>query len=192
MVHTFMFDADEQQDFLKGLAVEFHLQAGGELWNRHVGFTGDTGMFYEAVQPMYTYSTRTNHPSYGKQQSGLFVDIDPAAEADFLENVRDNAYWGNFRLQQDSCDHYSIVKSTKPGCAYVPAAQGNRSQGAVFFGSEKTILAAAVKDFWQKSPMALEIAGAAGEKPVLTVWLWSRYAEAFDFRAYDTESHAFS
>lgn len=193
LVHTFIYDADDQRDFLKGLAVEFHLHASGELWNRHMGFAGDTGMFYESVQPMYTMNTREYSPLYDKQQvEGQFVSLDPAVDAKLLENVRDNAAWSNFRLQQDSCDHYSIVKSTRPGCAFIPAAQGNRSQGAVFFGSEKAVLAAAVKDFWQKSPMALEIAGAAEEHPVMTVWLWSKYAEAFDFRAYDTVDHVLS
>lgn len=191
LVHTFVFDADERTDYLKGLAVQFHLHAGGELWNRHIGFAGDTGMFYEAVQPMYT--ARGIHPAYKKQQiDGQLADIDPAKEAELLANVRDNASWSNFRLHQDSCDHYSIVKNTRPGCAYIPAAQGNRSKGTVFFGNERVILAAAVKDFWQKCPMALEVAGAAEEHPVMTVWLWSKYAEAYDFRAYDTVSHPFS
>ncbi|AIQ57018.1 hypothetical protein [Paenibacillus borealis] len=192
MVHSFAFDADENTDYLKGLAVQFNMEATGELWNRHVGFTGDTGMFYEAVQPMYTYSGAA-HPVYEQQQiCGQFVPVHLVEEAGLLENVRDNAAWGNFRLQQDSCDHYSILKSTNRQCAYIPAAQGNRSLGAAFFGSESVILGAAVKDFWQKSPMALEVTDAAGEQPALTVWLWSRYAEAFDFRAYDTASHTFS
>lgn len=205
IVHSFAFNADENKDYLKGLAVEFHMHGGGELWNRHVGFTGDTGMFYEAVQPMY--GGRDIHPSYKKQQiDGQFVTIDPDSfrtverngksfqvpEAGFLEMVRDNASFGNFRLKQDYCDHYSIVKSTKPGCAYIEAAQGNRSKGAVFFGSEDVIISAAVKDFWQKCPMALEITNATEESPTMTVWLWSKYAEAFDFRAYDTVKHKYS
>ncbi|KAI7258022.1 hypothetical protein KC345_g10643 [Hortaea werneckii] len=40
--------------------------------------------------------------------------------------------------------------------------------------------------------MALEVKDAAAEQPSMTLWLWSRYAEAFDFRAYDTASHTFS
>ncbi|WP_342564963.1 hypothetical protein NST84_07400 [Paenibacillus sp. FSL R7-0345] len=192
IVHSFVFDADENRDYLKGLAVHFQMQAAGELWNRHAGFTGDTGMFYEAVQPLYTYNSSI-HPLYERQQrDGQFVHINPDTEPALLDNVRDNAAWSNFRLQQDSCDHYSIVKSTVRRCAYIPAAQGNRSSGAVFFGSESGIMAAAVKDFWQKSPMALEITGAREDNPCLSVWLYSRYAEAYDFRAYDTESHAFS
>lgn len=131
MVHSFIYDADENRDYLKGLAVHFQMEAAGELWNRHAGFAGDTGMFYEAVQPLYTYSGI--HPLYERQQTaGQFVHIDPDAEPALLENVRDNAAWSSFRLQQDSCDHFSIVKSTARRCAYIPAAQGNRSSGAVF------------------------------------------------------------
>jgi hypothetical protein len=191
MVHSFIFDADENKDYLKGLAVQFFMHADGELWNRHVGFTGDTGMFYEAVQPMYTY--RGVNLLYEKQLSdGQFVTVDVVSEADFMENVKDNATWSNFRLHQDSCDHYSISKRTKPGCAFVPAAQGNRSKGAVFFGDKSTILSVAVKDFWQKYPMALEISDATKDNPSLTVWLWSKYAQAYDFGAYDTELHEMS
>ncbi|WP_078060198.1 exo-rhamnogalacturonan lyase family protein [Gracilibacillus timonensis] len=191
MVHSFVYDADCENDFLKGLAVEFDLQASGEMWNRHVGFSGDTGMFYEAVQPMYM--EKKTHPAYERQQvHGQFVEIDPVSEGSFLENVRDNASWGNFRLHQGSCDHYSIEKKTRSGCAFIPAAQGNRSRGAVFFGDESVILSTAVKDFWQKCPRALEITDATEDNPTMTVWLWSKYAESFDFRSYDTNKHEFS
>ncbi|NOU62850.1 hypothetical protein GC096_02155 [Paenibacillus sp. LMG 31461] len=191
IVHSFIYDGDENIDFLKGLAVQFHMQAGGELWNRHVGFTGDTGMFYEAVQPIYI--GKDVHPLYEKQQvDGQFITIDPVKDEKLLEHARDNAYWGSFQLQQDSCEHYSVVKRTKPGCAYIPAVQGNRSKGAVFFGCERTIVAVGIKDFWQKCPMSLEVTGAADDQPVLTVWLRSKNAEAYDFRAYDTVSHQYS
>ena len=53
IVHSFTFDIDEKQDFLKGLALELHMEASGELYNRHVGFVCESGMFYEAVQPAY-------------------------------------------------------------------------------------------------------------------------------------------
>ena len=40
--------------------------------------------------------------------------------------------------------------------------------------------------------MALEIKNGASEHPSMTLWLWSRYAESMDFRAYDTVSHKHS
>jgi len=191
MVHSFIYDGDQHQDFLKGIAVQLRLQAAGELWNRHIGFAGDTGMFYEAVQPMY--GRWGDQSPYKKQQlDGQFVDLGQEEDPKFWEVVNDNASWDTFRLQQHSCDHYSIVKRAKPQCAFIPAAFGNRSQGAVFFGDPGAILAVGVRDFWQKYPMALEVDKAAQDDPRITVWLWSKYAEAFDFRAYDTVSHKYS
>ncbi len=190
MTHTFIYNADENKDFLKGLAVEFDMHASGELWNRHIGFTGDSGMFYEAAQSLFMH--RKIHPSYEQQIEGRLVTIDPLEDETLLQHAKDNASWSTFRLQQNSSDQYNIVKSTRQGCACIPAAQGNRSKGAAFFGSESLILSVAVKDFWQKSPMALEVSDATADKPRLTVWLWSKYAEAFDFRAYDTVQHPLS
>ena len=57
IVHSFAFDADEEKDFLKGIGMELQLEASGEWYNRHVGYVGETGMFYEAVQPAYTMYT---------------------------------------------------------------------------------------------------------------------------------------
>ena len=200
IVHSFTFDIDEKQDFLKGLALELHLEASGELYNRHVGFVGESGMFYEAVQPAYfgmgwTYPGQEipeNVKIYQRQQQdGSFIEI-PAEMEQFAEVVADNAHWNNFRLSQDSCDHYLISKRTTEGCAYISAFQGNRSQGTIFFGSKSGVIAASIKDCWQKAPMALEIESAAQEHPVMTLWLWSRYAEPMDFRAYDTHGHTYS
>jgi hypothetical protein len=208
IVHTFIFEADEKSDFLKGIAVEMQMGASGELFNRHVGFACEKGLFYEGVQGMYTgggsyrrgarskakpFSPEERLAIYAKQQTeGQFVQADREQQPDFYEMVDDNAFWNDFRLTQDSCDHYAITKRTVPGCAHILANQGARSNGAVFFGSEGGIVAAAVRDMWQKAPMALEVTGAAGESPKMTIWLWSRYAQPMDFRAYDVVSHFYS
>lgn len=206
IVHTFVFDADENQDFLRGIAVQFDFAAGGELFNRHVGFAGEQGMFYEGVQGLYCGSGSYRRGAkkdlsdldyrldqYENQQlKGQLVQIDREAHREFMTIVDDNAFWGAFRLSQDSCDHYIITKNTVPGCAYITAVQGNRSGGVVFAGSEKHKLAVAVRDFWQKSPMALEVTGMHTERAQLTAWLYSPYAQAMDFRAYDTHSHTYS
>ena len=38
--------------------------------------------------------------------------------------------------------------------------------------------------------MALEVKGMTTDNAKMTLWLWSRYAEPYDFRAYDTASPA--
>ena len=138
-------------------------------------------MFYEAVQPMY--GRWGDQSLYVKRQlDGEFVDLDQETDPRFWEVVNDNAFWSTFRLLQHACDHYSIVKRTKPQCALIPAFR-KPVAGAVFFGDPGAILAVGVRDFWQKYPMALEVDRAAQDDPRMPVWLWSKYSEAFDFRA---------
>ena len=206
LVHSFVYNMNEQTDLLKGLAVEFSMETGGELYNRHVGFVGESGMFYESVQPMYVgggiwgrKNTKRAESGderltlYQRQQiDGQFVQLDPEEMPEFCEVVEDNAAFGDYRMNQPSCDNYVITKRTHPSCAYITAAQGTRSGGTIFVGTKSGIVAAGIKDCWQKAPMALEVEGLTGDRGVMTLWLWSRYAQAMDFRAYDNESHAYS
>jgi len=208
IVHTFIFNANEETDLLRGIAVEFSVATGGALHNRHVGFVGETGMFYEGVQPMYVGGGvwgRKNPKRkaagevdervlmYERQQlDGQFVTIDPVEFEDYLEIVEDNAAFSDFRLTQNSSDSYAITKRSKPNCAYIDITHGTRSNGTIFLGTEAGIVAAGIKDFWQKAPMAVEVKGMTTDKAKMTLWLWSRYAEPCDFRAYDTVSHAYS
>lgn len=207
MAHSFIFNASEQTDFLKGLAVELTLTASGEGYNRHVGFAGEKGMWYEALQPMYVGGgiwgkKKTARPESGdderlvlyrrQQIDGQFVALNREKNPEFVDVVEDNALFNDFRLSQPSCENYVITKRTFPDCSYITATQGTRSGGTVFFGSRAGVIAAGIRDFWQKSPMALEIKNGSSEHPTMTLWLWSRYAESMDFRAYDTVSHKHS
>ena len=204
IVHSFMVNIDENEEFLKGIAIQFKFAASGEQFNRHVGFTGETGIFYEGVQGMYCGNGLWPDPSgkkpdglliYERQQlDGQFISLDREDEElrFFATHVDDNAAWNDYLISQESCDHYSISKRATDGCAYITAAQGNRAGGTAFFGSEAGIFALAIKDFWQKSPTALEIEGARGESPVMTAWLYSPHGAAYDFRAYDKVSHKHS
>ena len=204
IVHSFMFNINEDEEFLKGIGVELKFAASGEQFNRHIGFTGETGMFYEGVQGMYSGQGFWPHANRAKPESlliyerqqldGQFTSLDRENEElrSFTTTVDDNAAWNDYRINQDSCDHYIITKRAAEGCAYITAAQGNRAGGTVFFGSEGGIFALAIKDFWQKCPTALEINGARGDSPIMTAWLYSPYAEAYDFRPYDKISHEYS
>lgn len=48
-MHTFIYDGDENKDFLKGLGITFERSMIGEVYNRHVKFTGDHGTFHEVL-----------------------------------------------------------------------------------------------------------------------------------------------
>src|SRR5579862_4613066 len=50
MVHTFVFDGDQEKDFIRGLGVRFTVPMRQQVHNRHVRLEGETGMFAEPVQ----------------------------------------------------------------------------------------------------------------------------------------------
>ena len=53
MVHTFVFDGDEQKDFIRGLGLVFAVPMREQVHNRHVRFSGeDDGLWAEPVQPL--------------------------------------------------------------------------------------------------------------------------------------------
>ena len=52
MVHSIVYDADDQKDFVRGLGLEFDVPLREEIQNRHVRLAGDTGMWAEPVKPL--------------------------------------------------------------------------------------------------------------------------------------------
>lgn len=191
-VHTFFFDGDPQVDYIKGLGIELSTPLVGEAWNRHVRFTGDNGIFSEPAQLLLTRRHRNANGLYQKQIDGEIVDL----SADELENLRDhvqqNAIWNDFKLTQDSADHYRITKRTKNGTSWVESAHGNRAMGLVYTGSKNGGIAVGVKNFWQKHPSTLEVSGLNGSRSKVKAWFWSPDSDAMDFRHYDDETHVVS
>ena len=204
IVHTFGIDLDPEKDQLKGVCIELDLPVNGARYNRHVGFVGEEGMFYESALNLFrgggiwkkvdvltsSTSPEESQALYERQlRDGQFCTLDPHKNADLIDIISDNAVWNRFILRQITCDSYRISKQTHPGCAVIPAAFGARSNGAIFVGSEGCIVSAAVKDFWRKAPMALEVDGLLEDRAKLKIWLCSAYEEAFDFGAYDLVAH---
>ncbi|MBM3853538.1 MAG: Tat pathway signal sequence domain protein, partial [Verrucomicrobia bacterium] len=53
LVHTVIYDGDDQRDFIRGLGLEFGVPLREELQNRHVRFAGeDGGLWAEPIQPL--------------------------------------------------------------------------------------------------------------------------------------------
>ena len=52
LVHTFVYDGDEQKDFIRGLGLTFAVPLREQVHNRHVRFGGEApGLWSESVQP---------------------------------------------------------------------------------------------------------------------------------------------
>ena len=53
MVHSFLFDGDQNQDFIRALGIRFDVPMREALYNRHIAFScADGGVWSEPVQPL--------------------------------------------------------------------------------------------------------------------------------------------
>lgn len=190
MVHTFFYDGNPHQDFVKGLGISFAVPLRGPLYNRHVRFAGESGVFSESPKPLHTRRTKGRYKElYITQTDGGAVQFDPEEDAYFLRLLDDSAAWDSYKLVQDSPEHYRISKRTAEGCSWVKVTEGKRAGGLGYVGGEGGGFAAGLKDFWQKSPSGMEIHAATENEARFIVWLWSPDAEAMDLRHYDTKTH---
>jgi hypothetical protein len=187
LVHTFVFDGDQEKDFIKGIGVRFGVPMRQEYHNRHVRIVGEeTGVFAEPVQVMV--GRRNPSPElYKKQVEGK--ELPRLQELPGKDLVADMAVWDSYKLVQISPDGFYVRKRTNPKSAWIDAAGGKRSPGLAFVGDASGGLAIGVKDFWQSSPTAVEITGAGNDAAELTAWLWSPDAPAMDLRHYDVKAH---
>jgi hypothetical protein len=186
IVHSFVFDGDQEKDYIRGLGLRFTVPMREQVHNRHVRLAGEDGVFAEPLRLMA--GRRNPSPQlYAAQIAGQRL---PDLEAlPGRANVEKMAVWDGFKLVQVSADSYSIQKRTGAHSSWITAGSGRRSPGTAFVGDVSGGLAVGLKDFWQLAPTALEVNDASTDAADLTAWLWSPDAPAMDLRHYDVEEH---
>lgn len=190
VVHTFFYDGNPHEDFIKGLGIEFEVPMRGPLYNRHIRFSGDSGCLSESAKTLHTRRTKGRYfAQFERQLRGETLTAEEMNDSYFMNLLEESASWNSFKLVQDSADHYKMAKRTKDGCSWVKAAEGRRARGVAYVGGEDGGLAAAVRHFWRKHPSGMEATGMLEREAKLTVWFWSPDAPAMDMRHYDTETH---
>ena len=173
LVHTIVFDGNQEKDFVRGLGLQFDVPLRDEPRNRTVRFAGsDGGMWSEPLQP---------GGGSMAQETGQSFTPNPI----FLKN----AVWDSFKLTQPTPHGFIIVKRTNPKSAWVFSAAGKRAPGFAFLGDLGGGLGLSVKNFWQSYPSGLEIRAANAPMAQLIAWLWSPDAPEMDMRHYDTHAH---
>lgn len=194
IVHSFVYDGDQNKDFIRALGIRFDVPMRESLYNRHIAFScADGGVWSEPVQPLVGRRILTvgkNEPSLQRQQmEGKRI---PAYET-FDEKNRhliDNwASWNDYRLSQLSADAFSIRKRANDNNPWIGTFSGTRSEGYAFAGDITGGLGICLHDFWQSYPSSIEISDAKLPVATLTAWLWSPDAEPMDLRHYDNEAH---
>lgn len=195
MVHSFVFDGDENRDFVRGLGVRFDVPLRDALHDRHVRFAGEgDGLWAEAVRGLTGLRRDPGADARNAQIAGRAVpdpDQLPDAVRTRLELV---PAWGDYTLTQPTPDGFLIRKRTKAGHGWIKAGAGHRASGLGYVGGATGGVAFGLRDFWQRYPTQLDVRGAAGEAAEVTVWLWSPDAPPMDLRFYHDgmgmETHA--
>ena len=197
MVHTILFDGDQELDFIHGLGASFAVPLREEIQNRHVRFSGEgDGLWSEPIQPLVGRAgqqrivTDSNGSDvYPTQLSGLRVPNRAQIDHKGL-NLLDNwAVWDDFKLLQLNPDGFTIQKRTNPRSTWLFSAAGKRSSGYAFVGDVSGGLGVSVKNFWQSYPAELQVDEASSQTARLTAWMWSPQAAPMDLRHYDTRPH---
>jgi len=193
LVHSFVFDGDQEQDFIQGLGVAFTVPMREQVHNRHVRFSGEgAGLWAEPLQPLTGRRGLTSAAGanlYADQLAGKRVpNREQFGQQD--QFLLDNwAVWDAFKLTQSNADGFSVHKRTNPQSCWLFSGAGKRASGLAFVGDVSGGLAVSVRNFWQSHPGGLEILNASKEAAELRAWFWSPDAPAMDLRHYDIKGH---
>lgn len=183
--HTFIYDGDEEKDYLKGLGIRFHSPLKGPIYNRHVKCTADNGVFHESPVSLISWRPRVPDEIYAAQMRGEKLVL-TGAEKETVDTVlQDTPCFSEYDICQSEVSHFSIRKKMKAdNCCYLDCLHGVRSEGGAAFGSEYGSVLFAIRDFWEKYPSGYQIKNLEDDTAQATVWFWSPGAGAYDFRHY--------
>ena len=188
MVHTIIYDGDQQKDFIRGLGLVFDVPLDEQLYNRHIRFSGENGgLWDEPCEPLNgrrPLDFRNN--LYAKQLTGERI-AEPETFSEQQQSLIDNwASWNDFKLIQLNADGFRVQKRTNDQSTWIDAGYGKRSEGMAFVGDVSGGLAVCVQNFWQSFPSELEIDNVKSDTAQIKAWLWPPEAEEMDMRHYDT------
>ncbi len=192
MVHSFTYDGNQEEDFIKGLGMQFDVPMQEQVHNRHVRFSGKgDGLFAEPVKPLesrrqISYQEESVYPD---QEKGKRLPDVEEFENSAQSLINDLADWNSYKLVQESPDGFTIKKRTNPESSWISVNAGTRASGLAFVGDVNGGLGVGLKGFWQTYPSHLEINNATADTAQLNLWMWSPEAPAMDMRHYDTEAH---
>ncbi len=206
MVHTFIYNGDQNKDFIRSLGVRFEVPMREQDYNRHVAFaTQDGGVWAESVQPLSGRRVLADgnkggaavgdeaskrYPSYEHMQvAGQRVPEPEAFDDKGRDLLHHWARWNTFRLAQTTDQGYAITKRAHNNNQWVGTHTGQRAAGYAFAGDVSGGLGISIKDFWESYPASLQIDSAAHETAYITAYLWSPEGGAMDLRHYDNIAH---
>lgn len=185
LMHSFVYDGDEEQDFIAGLGLRFDVPLSDALHDRHVRFCGEgDGLFGEAVRGLTGLRRDPGAAVREAQVAGRATPPTTEWAPAVANRIHLIPAWGDYTLTQPNADGFEIRKRTKPGHGWIRAGAGRRAAGLAYLGGPSGGLAFGVRDFWEKHPAQLDIRSAHSDTAEITAWLWSPEAAPMDLRFY--------
>ncbi len=141
VLHTIVFDGDENQDFIRGIGLRFTCAQDAELYDRHVRFSGDDdGLFGEAVRGLTGLRRDPGKAARDAQVEGNAATDISATVKNLLRYI---PAFGDWTLFQPNADGFTIRKRTADGHAWLDSGHGKRAGGLGYVGSPKVALPSA-------------------------------------------------
>jgi hypothetical protein len=182
VLHTIVFDGDENQDFIRGIGLRFSVPVNAELYDRHVRFVGEgDGVFGEAVRGLTGLRRDPGEKARKAQVDGEAVPSLAPVVANLQQYV---PAFGDWTLLQPNADSFTIRKRTADGHAWLDSGRGSRASGLGYFGGPQGGVAFGIRNFWQSHPAQIDIRAATTESATVTLWVWAPDATPMDLRFY--------
>jgi hypothetical protein len=191
LAHSFVWDADAEHDFVRGLGLELAVPMTDEAHNRHVRFgTASGGIWGEPVRVLTGLRRDPGAAVRAAQVAGVATPPVSQWPAQVQAGYQDLALWNDFTIFQESPDHFSVWKrTTSEGSWLKHAGHGSRASGFGYVGGVSGGLGVGIRDFWQRFPRSLDVRAASTDSTTVTLWSWSPLGGAMDLRHYDTVAH---
>ncbi|KAK6066720.1 hypothetical protein SCUP515_10529 [Seiridium cupressi] len=186
VVHTVIFDGNQETDFISGLGIRFDVPLSDELYNRHIRIAGvDGGFLNEAVQGLTGLRRDPGTAVRAAQVAGQETPDTSTWDTRVSTRLQWVPTWGDYTLNQLSPDGFMLKKRTKAGYTWVNIPGGNRSEGLAYLGGATGGgLAVGLRDFWKRYPTGLDIRNAATDVGQVTLWLYNPAASPMDNRPF--------
>ncbi|WP_017975045.1 hypothetical protein [Actinopolyspora halophila] len=191
IVHNFVWDAEVDKDYVRGLGLRMSVPMADEAHNRHIRFGTDSGgVWGEPVRVLTGLRRDPGEKVRHAQHAGTRTPDPEEWSEEVREGYQELALWNDFALFQESSEHFSVRKRTSASASWLKnAGRGSRAAGFGYLGGVSGGVGVGLQDFWRRFPRSLDISGAATDSATVTLWSYSPHAEAMDLRHYDTEAH---
>ena len=183
---------DEQKDMIGSLGVRMNVPMREMVYNRHIAFATDNGIWTEPVQPLdgrRILMIGNDRNLQAEQMEGRRIPDYEAFDEKNRLLLDQWAKWDGFRLSQLTDNSWSIRKRATSQSPWIGTLTGTRSPGFAFVGDVSGGLGVELKDFWQSYTSTIEINKARSSEAELNLWLWSPESEPMNLCHYDTIAH---